>query len=358
MADNSPDVRVMIVDDSTVLRGLMRRIVERDGDCEVVASAADGRQALAELKRHEIDVILLDIEMPIMDGMTALPQLLETSPGTKIIMTSTLTLKGAEVTMRALDLGAADFVPKPTSGRASARVESMAEILLKKIRTHAAQRSKVQKPQPQGAATPLRTRTSNSTVPVEIVVIGSSTGGPNALEQVMSALPESVNCPVLITQHMPPMFTTILARRLDGLTGRKCCEAETGMPIEAGCTYLAPGDFHLTVAKAGARLTLELNQEAPVHFCRPAVDVMFRSVAEHYQGRALAVVLTGMGEDGRDGVAEIVRAGGQAICQDEATSVVWGMPGAVAKAGLASEILPLEEIGPAIGRYYRVRTTA
>jgi two-component system chemotaxis response regulator CheB len=346
-------VKVMVVDDSAVIRGIVSRWIEADSEMTVVAMAVNGQEAIDRARIAKPDVIVLDIEMPIMDGISALPHLLRVSPSTKIIMASTLTRRNAEISLKALSLGATDYVPKPTSlGGGTAAEEFRRELLTRIVGIG---RKKVGTNRPAmpslsigGSAGPISLRKA-SLIPPQILAIGSSTGGPQALVQVMSAISTNLNVPVLITQHMPATFTAILAESLSRSSGLKCVEAANGMRLENGHVYVAPGDFHMTIKGKGG--PIELNQAAPENFCRPAVDPMFRSVSAAYGAATLAVVLTGMGADGRDGARVVASGNGTILAQDEASSVVWGMPGAVAHAGYASAVIPLHSIGPEVRKY-------
>lgn len=354
-------LRVMVVDDSAVARGFIRRWLELEPGIEIVASLRTGREAIDYLDRADPDVVLLDVAMPDMDGITALPLLLSKKPGLVVIMASTLTRRNAEVTLRALSLGALDCIQKPEA-QGAVTTESYRHALVTKIRELGARGRRARQPagvlrpvpcrrsasEPETAARPFVLRAATKTKP-RVLVIGASTGGPHALDQVCSRLgPVVDDVPVLITQHMPPTFTTILAEHLGRATGRLAREAEDGEPIQAGQIYVAPGHRHLTIARANGQPVAVLDDSAPVHFCKPSVDVMFSSAAEIWGGSVLGLVLTGMGTDGTRGGADIVAAGGNMIAQDEATSIVWGMPGAIAQAGLCSQVLPLPEIAPAI----------
>lgn len=342
-------IRVMLVDDSAVIRGLIGRIIDAENDMEVTASAPNGKAALEILRHKAVDVIVLDVEMPEMDGLTALPLILEGNPGTRVIMASSQTTRGADVTMRALGLGAADYIPKPSSLSAVQGIEAISRDLVAKVRAlgsdpvpaHETFRPAPprQPPvtEPEAAATP------------RVLCIAASTGGPNALARVLSRLPGDFPLPILIAQHMPPLFTQSLAERLQRESGRSCREARDGDVIESGLIYIAPGDFHMRVREDERGIVTRLDQEPPVNFCRPSADPLFESVASTYGAAALALVLTGMGEDGLRGCAAVVRGGGRVVVQDRGTSVVWGMPGAVATAGLASAVLPLDEIATHLG---------
>jgi two-component system, chemotaxis family, protein-glutamate methylesterase/glutaminase len=369
--------RVMVVDDSAVIRGLLSRALEGDPELRVVASVGDGQMALNALSRQGIDVIVLDIEMPVMDGLTAIPKLIAIDPAVKIIMASTLTLRGAEVSMKALQSGAADYVTKPSSTRELGAADSFKRELVSKVKALAisARRAGSRNrtglrnerlptpltsfPRPRSmdpAAVVLRQMPAVPPSP-DIIAIGSSTGGPQALFEVLSHLKGGVRQPILITQHMPATFTTILAEHITRQCGIPCAEAKDGEPLVGGRIYLAPGDFHMILATKGTGTVLSVNKDPPENFCRPAVDPMMRSIAKIYGKRALAIILTGMGQDGMRGCTELVAAGGLTIAQDEPSSVVWGMPGAVATAGLCSAVMPLREIGPFI-RKIASRTAA
>ncbi len=335
-------VRVMIVDDSAVIRGVIARWIAADAGLAVAASVSNGRAAVEQIKAVDPDVVVLDIEMPEMDGITALPLLLKACPKAKIIMASTLTRRNAEISIKALSLGATDYVPKPTSVGAGDAAEAFRRDLCDKINALGRRRQAAVRAVPaQGGALSLR---KASMVKPQIVAIGSSTGGPQALNQVMAALAPHLNVPVVITQHMPATFTAILAETLSRHSGLKCTEGADGMMLEPGRVYVAPGDHHMLIQGRGG--PIKLTQTPPENFCRPAVDPMFRSIAAAYGAATLAVVLTGMGADGREGARAVAGAGGTVLAQDEATSVVWGMPAAVAQAGLASAVLPLPAVAP------------
>lgn len=359
-------IRVMLVDDSAVVRGLVTRILEGEAGIQVVASVGNGQMALASLERNEIDVVILDIEMPVMDGLTALPKLLQIDPGLKIIMQSTLTLKGADVSLRAMEMGAADYIPKPTSTKDLAGGQDFKAELVGKIRALGqARRSSTRPARPGGPpatrpamppaprapsslhpAGPPQLR-SNTPEPPDVIAIGSSTGGPQALFTVLGTMKAgTVRQPILITQHMPATFTTILAEHISRVSGWEAREGQDGEVIHGGRVYIAPGDFHMVVETKGTDKVLRLNKNPPENFCRPAVDPMLRSIAAAYGKRVLACILTGMGADGMKGGQAVVASGGSVIAQDEGTSVVWGMPGAAASAGICSAVLPLPEIAP------------
>jgi two-component system chemotaxis response regulator CheB len=364
---NNNPIRVMVVDDSAVVRGLITRMLEADADILVVSSVGNGKMAVDSLARNEVEVIVLDIEMPVMDGLTALPKLLEVDKAIRVIMASTLTARNADISLRALQAGAVDYIPKPSSSRELSGGRDFSKELVEKVKIHATARRRT-KGAPSVSVSRLRsspTRPGVTPAPVagqggkskeiilrksvlqgrpDVIAIGSSTGGPQALFSVLKGMHGKVKQPVIITQHMPATFTKILAEHINRMTGWTCAEATDGMVIEAGKAYLAPGDFHMVVESQGAQKVLRLNQDPPENFCRPAVDPMLRSISAAYGRKVLTVILTGMGSDGLKGGRMIVENGGDLIAQDEATSVVWGMPGAVAQAGICSAVLPLDDI--------------
>jgi two-component system, chemotaxis family, protein-glutamate methylesterase/glutaminase len=351
-------IRVMIVEDSLVIRGLLTRWLSAEGDLEIAGIAVNGREAIRLASDLAPDVILLDIEMPVMDGMTALPEILKCSPSSRIIMASTMTQRGGEVTIRALSSGASDYLAKPDAGLDSAASDYKRDLLTK-VRTLGARALRAVPPSiapVQTLLAPLHHSnfSSDSLRPMQInavpkaVFIGASTGGPEALKVVIGELAGKINMPVLITQHMPTLFTKILADHLSKQTGANVVEAQAGMVAKAGTFYIAPGNHHMTVTYAANVLRIDLNDEPPENHCRPAVDPLFRSAAAALGDRALAIILTGMGVDGREGAKALVAKGAVLIAQDEETSVVWGMPGSVVRAGLASAAKPITEIAQAI----------
>jgi two-component system chemotaxis response regulator CheB len=340
------EIKVLLVDDSAVIRGLMTQAINLDDQISVVGSAMHGQAALTWLNSHQADVVVLDVEMPVMDGISCLKQLRESHPDLPVIMASSLTRAGAEITLQALDLGAAGCVAKPVASNAAEAIAQMAHDLLPLIKALVRGR--------QNASTRLtelhvRSAASPAKTPM-VLVIGSSTGGPNALKTVLSALPEKFSLPILIAQHMPPLFTRTLAEHIQRETGRPTSEAVDGALIERGHIYIAPGDFHMVVDKQDDRMVIRLNQEAPEHFCRPSVNPLYNSAANWYGSSVLAVMLTGMGEDGIEGARSISERQGYIIAQDEQSSVVWGMPGAIAKAGLANQVEPLRNIASELAR--------
>jgi len=365
-------VRVMVVDDSAVIRGLITRALEVDPGIQVVATVSNGQLAVSQMSRSDVDVIVLDIEMPVMDGLTALPELLKAAPDVKIIMASTLTQRNAQVSIEALQKGASDYIPKPSStgeihGSADFKRDLIDKVkALGRVRRDRRDRNKAAgipeaKPAPAARLAPgTRPSLLSPTSPVvlrpfartmpQIVGIGSSTGGPQALFTVLGNLPASFRLPIVITQHMPATFTTILAEHIGRVSKRPSAEGRDGEPIEPGKIYLAPGDNHMVVETQGTQKIIRLNKNPPENFCRPAVDPMFRSLAAAYGSNVLGVVLTGMGSDGAKGGRVLVDAGANLIAQDEASSVVWGMPGAAANAGICAALLPIDKIAGEIAR--------
>jgi two-component system chemotaxis response regulator CheB len=377
----------MVVDDAVVVRGLVSRWIDEEAGLKTVASLRTGREAIDQITRVNPDVVILDIEMPDVDGLTALPQLLEKKRDLIVIMASTLTRRNAEVSLKALSLGAADYIPKPATNREVTTSTTFRHELVEKVRQlggrrkripaaapttptapgtrapfsvpsapGAPARAKFSVPEPGRAApghgSDIKLRPFSSVAP-RVLLIGSSTGGPQALTALVARLaPVFDRAPVLITQHMPPTFTTILAEHLARSSGRNAHEGIDGEPVVPGTIYLAPGGRHMTVVKRNNQATISLNDGPLVNFCRPAVDPLFNSAAEVWGGAILATILTGMGSDGARGAETIVAAGGSVIAQDEASSVVWGMPGAAAHAGVCAAVLPLDQIGPKIVRLF------
>ncbi len=356
--------QVMVVDDSAVIRGLLSKTLESDPAIEIVASADNGARAVDYMEKCNIEVVVLDIEMPVMDGLTALPKLLEIDPNIKVIMASTLTQANAQISMKALALGATDYIPKPSATRELHSGTDFERELVDKVKAlGAAYRSKsAQAPRKKPSKlrnaviqTPRFTGKSSGSaitlrksMPRKIgaLAIGSSTGGPPALLNLLRDLKGELDLPIFITQHMPPTFTTILAEHIQSASGMECAEAIDGETVVAGRIYVAPGDYHMTIRVAKGKKIITLNQDQQVNYCRPAVDPMLSSIAQAYGESVLVVILTGMGHDGLAGGQEVVNTGGTLIAQDEGTSVVWGMPGAVAEAGICSAVLPLAEIMP------------
>jgi two-component system chemotaxis response regulator CheB len=366
-------LRVMVVDDSVVIRGLISRWVGSEPDMVVAGSLRTGLDAVNQLERINPDVAVLDIEMPELDGISALPQLLAKKRDLIIIMASTLTRRNAEISFKALSLGASDYIPKPESTREASAAEIFHHDLIQKIRSLGAKlrraapaapspplapalgrlREPSSRPQPAPVAQPQLVRRAFGALAPRVLLIGSSTGGPQALMSLVAELgPVIDRFPVLITQHMPPTFTTILAEHLARSSRRPAHEAVDGEMVKAGQIYLAPGGRHMRVARHGADAMIVLDDGPAINFCKPAVDPLFSSAIDVWQGSIMSVILTGMGSDGMRGGKEIVAAGGSVIAQDEATSVVWGMPGAAANAGICAAVLPLNQIAPKLVRLF------
>jgi len=367
-------IRVMVVDDSVVVRGLVARWLDEEPGVKVVASLRTGREAVDQFERIRPDVVLLDIEMPVLDGLSALPLLLEKDRDLVVIMASTLTRHNAEASFKAMSLGAADYIPKPESNHGITTSVEFRRDLVEKVRnlggrrrSRAAPRHDIPAVEPRPfraevparahapavpAAHPIKLRPFGHTAP-RVLLIGSSTGGPQALNVVMAQMGSVIDrAAVLITQHMPPTFTTILAEHLGRACGRPAHEAVAGEPIVPGRVYVAPGGRHMLVDRVNHAPVIALDDGPQVNFCRPAVDPLFNSAAKMWGASCLAVVLTGMGADGAHGAADIVAAGGNVIAQDEATSVVWGMPGAAAHAGVCAAVLPLDQIAGKVSRMF------
>ncbi|QDU80926.1 Chemotaxis response regulator protein-glutamate methylesterase [Polystyrenella longa] len=350
------NIRVLIVDDSAVIRGLLARALQTDSGIEVTGTSMHGEAALSFLKRNEVDVVLLDVEMPVMDGLTTLQEIQKQYPDVHVIMVSSYTMAGAEDTVSALSMGAAGCVAKPISNSPSESIRQLSTELLPMVKSLG--QSRLRK-----STTPVSVRRdtivqNNSNagpmVTPQLVVIGTSTGGPQALRTVLTGLPKDFPLPILIVQHMPPMFTPMLAKHIAQDTGRPAKEAEHNEPIQRGVTYVAPGDFHMEVNKLGDRMVLQLNQKEPEHYCRPSVNPLFRTAASWYRNKVLGVMLTGMGEDGIEGTRTLVENGGYMMAQNEATCVVYGMPRAVVDAGLAKQILPIDSVADEIAKHCAV----
>jgi len=375
----------MVVDDAVVVRGLIARWVESEPGLEVVAALRSGREAIAQIEHVNPDVVILDVDMPDMDGITALPRLLAAKPDLVVIMASTLTRRNAEISLRALALGAADYIPKPETTREVTTSEAFHRELVEKIRAlglrrkHPPEQAREATPAaapavvrpvmaPAGELVPAASVEHAPAdeadedviklrpfppIPPRVLLIGASTGGPQALNAVIAKLNRVIDeAPVLIVQHMPPTFTTIFAEHLSRASGRVAHEGVDGEPVRAGQIYIAPGGKHMRVDRRGGEATIGIYDGPMVNFCKPSVDPLFSSAAEVWGAKCLALVLTGMGCDGTNGAADLVAAGGAVIAQDEATSVVWGMPGSVTHAGLCSSVLPLDRIAPALIRLF------
>lgn len=341
-------IRILVVDDSVVIRKVLSETLAEDHGIQVVASASDGRLGLARIAQLRPDLVTLDIEMPVMNGIETLAEIRKLYPTLPVVMFSTLTEHGAAATLDALSLGASDYCTKPSNtGSFAAAIEAIRAELIPKIKALCAGDGKKLSLPP---ARPLAPGRRLAQRPIEIVTIGCSTGGPNALAEVLPHIPKDFPVPIVLVQHMPPIFTRLLAERLATHCSIPVDEASAGVMLSPGHAWIAPGNYHMTVKGAGPRARLELNQDRPENSCRPAVDVLFRSVAEVYGAGSLGVVMTGMGSDGVIGAQLIRQRGGEVIVQDEASSVVWGMPGLVYNSGQADAVYPVSELGAEIAR--------
>jgi two-component system chemotaxis response regulator CheB len=358
-------IQIMIVDDSLVVRKVLANVLSTDPGLAIAGWASNGRLALAKLQTLRPDIILLDIEMPEMNGLETIPEIRKILPHTPIIMFSTLTERGAEATFDALALGASDYLAKPSDQNMEATSEAIQRDLVPKIK--ALCNFPVRAPNPV-ASTPspdppsrrpeirFHAPSLRSTL-LKIITIGVSTGGPDALARLLPSFPANFPLPVVIAQHMPPVFTMLLAKRLASKCALPVREGQTGDLLAPSCVWIAPGDYHMVVQEEDRQMRLRTHQGPRENFCRPSVDVLFRSVAAAYGANSLGVILTGMGQDGLKGCEALSAAGASVIVQDEASSVVWGMPGFVARAGLAEKVLPLDQIGGEIIRRVATQTS-
>ena len=353
-------IRVLVVDDSVVIRRLVTQALERDPDIEVVGVASNGAIALQRIAQLNPDVLTLDIEMPVMDGLETLKRLRGDHADIRVIMFSTLTERGAAVTLEALALGADDYVTKASNeGSLDRSIQRLREELIPKLKQFFSLPSAaLPVAAPKLAELPSLARSLWSKQRTlegkpRVVVIGCSTGGPTALAAVLPQFPADFPLPVLVVQHMPPLFTRLLAERLNTLCPLSIAEASQGEAITGGRILIAPGDFHMKVTECGGTVRVLLDQSPPQHFCRPSVDALFCSIAQVYQGAVVATVLTGMGQDGLRGAEMLKAQGASILAQDQESSVVWGMPGAVVNAGLADRVLPLDQCAPEILRRAR-----
>jgi two-component system chemotaxis response regulator CheB len=350
-----PKIRILVVDDSVVVRRMVSDALASDPQLEVAGTAANGKIALAKIPQVNPDIVILDVEMPELDGIGTLVGIRRSQPALPVIMYSTLTERGAEATLEALSKGATDYVTKPSNvGSAAQGLECIRTQLIPKIKAICGRALGLPAPSPLAAGA---SKTLTPCLPfprreerIDVVAIGVSTGGPNALASLIPTLPRDLPVPVVIVQHMPPVFTRLLAERLAAKSQIGVEEGYPGAALEPGCAWIAPGDYHMVVASDHHQVTLRTHQGPPENSCRPAVDVLLRSVADVYKAHALVVVMTGMGQDGLRGCEHIRESGGQILAQDQATSVVWGMPGFVANAGLADKVLPLNQLGMEILR--------
>jgi len=349
-------IRVMIVDDAAVVRGLFARWVTAEPDLDVVGLLRTGRDAVEEIERSDPDVVVLDVEMPELDGISALPLLLAKKRDVVVIMASTVTRRNAEISLKALALGAADYIPKPSSPTDVSGSDNFRRELIEKIRQLGLRARR-----PRAAAMPVRTARPHVPLalrpmpltPPRLLLIGSSTGGPQALDAVLSHCGALIaRAPVLITQHMPPTFTAILAEHLSRAVKVPVREGKDGEAVVPGTIYIAPGGHHMRVVSRDGAAAIAIDDGPQINFCKPSVDPLLASAAQVWGSKALALILTGMGADGLAGARELVAAGGHVVAQDEATSVVWGMPGQVAHAGLCSAVLPLPDIASRLTRLF------
>lgn len=355
--------RVLLADDAAAVRTALSLAIAQDQDLEVAGTAANGRVALEIFSALKPDIVLLDFEMTEMDGLATVREIRKKDSRVPIIMFSNLTERGAAVTLEALSLGVTDYVPKPSNADMTATLEAISGELLPKIRalchlpelpSRLAPAAQPKLPAPPVPISPAPRLPSS----VQIVAIGVSTGGPDALARVLSSLPTNFPVPVVIAQHTPQIFTSLLAERLSAKSALPVRVCVSGEPLRSRRVVLAPGDFHMVLSQDDGRLRLKTHQGPKENFCRPSVDVLFHSVARVFGARALAVVLTGMGQDGLKGCETLHGLGAQIYVQDEASSVVWGMPGLVARSGLADKILPLDRIGAEIVRATALKIAA
>jgi two-component system chemotaxis response regulator CheB len=345
-------IRVLVVDDSVVIRRLVTLALQQDPAIEVVGSAPNGALALDRIPQLQPDLLTLDIEMPVMDGLETLRRLRASNSTLRVIMFSTLTERGAAVTFEALSLGADDYVTKPSNeGSLDRSLERLHDELIPKIKQFFTLPgdSEVSVSAPSTTlASPLHLSAASSKP--KVVVIGCSTGGPAALDNLLPRFPAGFPLPVLVVQHMPAVFTRLLAERLNSKCRLPVCEAKDGEPVIGGKIFIAPGDFHMRVADGGGKIHVHLDQSPPQNFCRPAVDALFTSIADVYGSATVAIILTGMGQDGLRGAESLKKLGATILAQDRQSSVVWGMPGAVTNAGLADSVLPLDQCASQILR--------
>ncbi|WCS23679.1 chemotaxis-specific protein-glutamate methyltransferase CheB [Methylobacterium sp. NMS14P] len=372
-------IRVLVADDSAVVRGLVARWIGEAG-FELVGTASNGRIALELMAKHDPDVVLLDIEMPELDGTTALPRMLAMSPSVQVVMMSTLTTRNADISLKCLALGAVDYIAKPESSRGVTTSDTFRVELIERVRVFGSARARNRRPAAAPAghtpghhaapapvavpaaavhpapaaarpATPftLRPKVRNRTQP-RALLIGSSTGGPRAVGEMLEGIGAAAlrRLPILIVQHMPPIFTAVFAEHLATRTGLPAAEGKAEERVEPGRIYVAPGGRHMGLAAGAGGPIIKLTDGPPVNFCRPAVDVLFKDAAVVFGAATATVILTGMGSDGTNGARALTEAGGPVLAQDEATSTVWGMPGSVARAGLAEAVLPLPELATAL----------
>jgi two-component system chemotaxis response regulator CheB len=367
-------LRILVVDDSVVVRRMLSGMLSSHHAVEAVATASNGKIALARIPQINPDAIILDVEMPEMDGLQTVAAIRRLNRTLPIIMFSTVTARGAAATLDAIALGANDYVTKPSTRSGTVgQLGLVYKDLVDKILAHThfdtstVNDSSGDRPSAAGAphlvlppsmvSTGLYPPAPSAPGPIEAIAIGVSTGGPNALAVLLPSLPTDLSVPVFIVQHMPRLFTKLLAERLSSKAQIPVTEASPGDVALAGRVFVAPGDYHMTVKRIGLKVVIQTNHDIQENSCRPSVDPLFRSMADTYGARVLGVIMTGMGQDGLRGCEAIRARGGQVIAQDEATSVVWGMPGFVARAGLADKVVPLSELGAEIVRRTRKAET-
>lgn len=342
-------IRILLVDDSVVIRKLLSKALSQVPSNQIVAMATNGIEAIHEASQHQPDIVILDIEMPHMDGLTALPQILKVAPKSRVIVVSRATQRNTQASLEALKLGASDYIPKP-------EIDNLDEFyreLLEKVQAlspHHGDWCLVGNSKPQGNLTlpapPPTVSAKKHQAKVQALAIAASTGGPQALFHLFTDLRGCINhIPIFITQHMPATFTPVFVEHLSNACKIKCVEAQEGMQVSAGTVYLAPGDYHLTVTRMGSSVIIRTPQTAPVNFCRPSADPMFESLAKAYGSNLLALVMTGMGQDGMEGAKHVIKEGGGVVAQDAASCVVYGMPKAVIERGLCEKVIPLNQIG-------------
>lgn len=347
-------LRVFIVDDSAVIRKLLSEVLAADAEIEIAGTAGNGYVALARIPEVKPDLVTLDIEMPGMDGLATITEIRKLYPKLPVIMFSSFTERGGLATLEALSRGASDYVTKPNASSVEQARERVRAELIPKIKCLCSASEGL----PVPAAAPPRIALPRLQSRIDIVAIGASTGGPNALVEVIPHLPADFPVPVLIVQHMPPLFTRLLAERINSRAPLSVREGEEGQRLQKGRAWIAPGDRHMSVVRKGPHFVLTLSQAPPENSCRPAVNVLFRSAAQAYGANVLGVVLTGMGVDGTEGARAIRNAGGEVFVQDRASSVVWGMPGSIVAAGLADRISPLNRIAADVAHRVLFRRTA
>jgi two-component system chemotaxis response regulator CheB len=355
-----PPIRILIVDDSSVIRKVLSEGLASDPMIEIAGTAANGKIALARIPQVNPDIVTLDIEMPVMNGLETLAKIRQTYPKLPVIMFSTLTERGARTTLDALALGASDYVTKPSNtGSLDMTLNQIREQLIPKVKALCPSRLAGRAPalSPAPKRRPAVVPPPGNANQIDVLAIGTSTGGPNALAELIPAIPKDFPVPIVIVQHMPPVFTRLLAARLNECSALNVQEGVAGQILMAGDAWIAPGDYHMTVERHGISVRLATNQDPPENSCRPAVDPLFRSVVKAYGPNVLAVVLTGMGSDGVIGTHYIREGGGLVFVQDEKSSVVWGMPGQVSAAGLADATYPLSSMATEIIRRVTMQKT-